>query len=206
MDGKYNIEIDKDVFEFLQKNAEPFVDTPNTVLRRLLLKNHVAVSADQISASGSPHIGLAPRDKVVRREGLRESIQFVKYLLQKEFGEEFRRKRPYRLMYESDRRLVYFQNFNKENGRLWYRVAANALKELRASRKTSIICLTNPAEKIAYLLPVKDVEERIRSARWDRDYLEINIDHMAKKWIELDWDISGYLKEYKDENSNWHTN
>jgi hypothetical protein len=31
-----NIRIDRDVYEALQKGAEPFVDTPNTVLRRLL--------------------------------------------------------------------------------------------------------------------------------------------------------------------------
>jgi hypothetical protein len=30
------IRIDKKVFEALQKQAEPFVDTPNSVLRRLL--------------------------------------------------------------------------------------------------------------------------------------------------------------------------
>lgn len=31
-----NIEIDDEVFELLKANAEPFVDTPNAVLRRLL--------------------------------------------------------------------------------------------------------------------------------------------------------------------------
>lgn len=30
------IEVDDDVFEVLRQNAEPFVDTPNSVLRRLL--------------------------------------------------------------------------------------------------------------------------------------------------------------------------
>ena len=33
------IEIDDDVFEFLQKRAVPFVDSPNSILRRLLLKD-----------------------------------------------------------------------------------------------------------------------------------------------------------------------
>lgn len=32
-----SIEIDDDVFAFLQRHSEPLVDTPNTVLRRLLL-------------------------------------------------------------------------------------------------------------------------------------------------------------------------
>jgi hypothetical protein len=31
-----SIEVDAKVFEVIKKNAEPFVDTPNTVLRRLL--------------------------------------------------------------------------------------------------------------------------------------------------------------------------
>jgi len=36
----YKIEIDEEVYNFLKKKAEPFVDTnPNSVLRRLLLSN-----------------------------------------------------------------------------------------------------------------------------------------------------------------------
>jgi len=34
----HNIEIDDDVFQYLKKMAEPFEDTPNSVLRRELLK------------------------------------------------------------------------------------------------------------------------------------------------------------------------
>ena len=34
---KQKIEIDQEVFEFLKSQAEPFIDTPNEVLRRLLL-------------------------------------------------------------------------------------------------------------------------------------------------------------------------
>jgi negative regulator of replication initiation len=33
----YSIEIDEKIWSYLQKHAEPFVDTPNTVLNRLLL-------------------------------------------------------------------------------------------------------------------------------------------------------------------------
>lgn len=36
---KITIEIDEEIFNFLQKQAAPFVDTPNDVLRRILLKN-----------------------------------------------------------------------------------------------------------------------------------------------------------------------
>lgn len=35
---KITIEIDEEVFGFLQKKARPFIDTPNDVLRRLLLR------------------------------------------------------------------------------------------------------------------------------------------------------------------------
>lgn len=38
-----SIEVDDDVFEVIKKNAEPFVDTPNTVLRRLLRVDRDAV-------------------------------------------------------------------------------------------------------------------------------------------------------------------
>lgn len=36
---KHTIEIDEEIFELLKKQAEPFVDSPNDVLRRLLLKD-----------------------------------------------------------------------------------------------------------------------------------------------------------------------
>ena len=33
----YKIDVDEEVWQFLKKNAEPFEDTPNSVLKRLLL-------------------------------------------------------------------------------------------------------------------------------------------------------------------------
>ena len=33
----YSIEIDEKIWRFLQKNAEPFIDTPNSVLNKMLL-------------------------------------------------------------------------------------------------------------------------------------------------------------------------
>ena len=32
----YQIEVDKEVYNFLKQHAEPFKDTPNSVLRRFL--------------------------------------------------------------------------------------------------------------------------------------------------------------------------
>ena len=47
----YSIEIDENVWIYLQKHAEPFVDTPNTVLKRLLLgTSKEAHESDSLSA------------------------------------------------------------------------------------------------------------------------------------------------------------
>ncbi len=35
--SRHSIEVDNEVFEFLKEHAEPFVDTPNSVLRKMLL-------------------------------------------------------------------------------------------------------------------------------------------------------------------------
>lgn len=44
----YKIEIDEEVYNFLKKKAEPFVDTnPNNVLRRLLLNNPKTNKSDE---------------------------------------------------------------------------------------------------------------------------------------------------------------
>lgn len=47
------IEIDNDVFAFLQENARPFVDTPNSTLRRLLDLDGAKAHAPKKSPSGS---------------------------------------------------------------------------------------------------------------------------------------------------------
>jgi hypothetical protein len=50
-----NIEVDDQVFDYLKAEAEPFVDTPNTVLRRLLgLDSARATIASAPSPNGSP--------------------------------------------------------------------------------------------------------------------------------------------------------
>jgi hypothetical protein len=99
-------------------------------------------------------------------------------------------------MFESDNRLIYFQNFNQESATLWYRVSKKALRVLKDSNKKCFLCLTNPAESIAYLIPLEEVEKQIASSNWERDYLEINIDHISRKWKELAWNIKQFLKTY----------
>ena len=43
----YSIEIDEDVWHHLQDHAEPFVDTPNSVLKRLLFDDHTLTQKSQ---------------------------------------------------------------------------------------------------------------------------------------------------------------
>ena len=43
---KYTIEVDEIIMKYLQKHAEPFVDTPNSVLHKLLIGNSVKVNVD----------------------------------------------------------------------------------------------------------------------------------------------------------------
>ena len=181
------IEIDNEVFNFLQTQASPFVDTPNSVLRRLLLgeknikKNLARTVHDSVSSVLGQFINITDK--------------FVKSILKKEFKEVFQRKDRFQYMFESDNYLVYFQNFNKENDKLWYRITEKPLGILRTSSKTVIICFTNPAMKIAYSIPLTDIEERVKSVGWKRNYLEVNIDS-SSRWLELHWNIEEYLKEY----------
>ncbi len=53
----HGIEVDDEIFEFLKRKAEAFVDTPNTVLRRLLLdddRENVHGSKSSIGVSDVP--------------------------------------------------------------------------------------------------------------------------------------------------------
>jgi len=177
------IEIDNEVFAFLEKNAKPFVDTPNTVLRKLLLKKESTYQEDVMASL------LGVINKV-------SAGDFIREVLYKEFGEDFRRIRPYSYMFESNNLLIYFQNFNKKNDSLWYRVTKQPLHALKNSSKRSFIGFTNPAERIVYLIPLNDIEQAILESGWDRDYLEVNIDYLSHKWRELNWDIQSYLKKY----------
>src|SRR5262245_8352901 len=106
------IEVDDDIFRFLQERATPLLDTPNSVLRRLLLGE-----ANQRSE------GVEQKPvREVRRQAEEQMVEvFVRAALAKLFGGEFLKVSPYRLMYESGKRLIYFQNFNKKGSpKLWY--------------------------------------------------------------------------------------
>ena len=177
------IEIDNEVFAFLEKNAKPFVDTPNSVLRRLLLKKESTNIEDVMGSL------LAVKNKVSARD-------FVQEVLSKEFGIDFIKTRQYSYMFESNNILIYFQNFNKKNDTLWYTVSKKPLQVLKNSSKESFIGFTNPAERFVYLIPLNHIEKAILESGWDRDYLQVNIDHLSHRWRDLNWDIQNYLKKY----------
>jgi Mrr N-terminal domain len=60
-----NIRVDQDVYSFLKDQAEPFVDTPNSVLRRLLGLEEQSVK-DVAPAAADPPPTRAPRRPVAK--------------------------------------------------------------------------------------------------------------------------------------------
>ena len=119
-------------------------------------------------------------------------------MLEEEFGGRFTVRAPYRTMFQDSDRIVYFQNFNKAGtSNLWYRLKGVALETLSSDRRDAFVAFTNPAERFAYLIPVRDLEARARKAGWDREDLEVNIDPAADRWRELDWDLSEYVRRFE---------
>ena len=53
----YSIEIDENVWKFLQKNAEPFIDTPNSVLNQILFGDSEESDARE-SAPAVPSVSI----------------------------------------------------------------------------------------------------------------------------------------------------
>ena len=180
-----SIEIDEEIFDYLKKHAEPFIDTPNTVLRRLIFPNSPPIittstkQATLVTSSG---------------EAETSSIVFVSSYLQSRYGDKFRAKAPFRTMFESEKNLIYFQNFNKlGTTNLWYRLSESSLKILRETPKIAIVCLTNPSEQLVIEIPMKDIDNQISKCNWKKKFLEVNIDPASLRWRELDWNIERYI-------------
>jgi hypothetical protein len=58
----YSIEIDEKIWRFLQKNAEPFIDTPNSVLNKVLFGASINSDAQEgVSAAPSVSIQGTPK-------------------------------------------------------------------------------------------------------------------------------------------------
>lgn len=183
-----NIEIDDDVFNHLKSIAEPFVDTPNTVLRRLLF--HKNKPQEVASASRS-----TPKSA----DSIEASSEaFITSFLRERYGDEFRVKSPFRTMFESERHLIYFQNFNKiATTNLWYRLSESSLTVLRNTTKTASICFTNPSENLVIEVPMRDLDTQVARSTWKKEFLEVNIDPSDLRWRELDWSLQKYLVKSK---------
>lgn len=178
----YTIKIDSEVFYMLQRHAQPLVDTANDVLRRILLKVPQPPLRTPKKSTPRPDYE-AP---------LVDSATFVQFILQDRFGDGFHRFGRYQYMFESSDQIVYFQNYNQKTDLLWYRVTKKPRKDLTSSSKQAWLCLTNPAERYAYIIPIADIEERAESSGWSRDEFEIHIIPRESRWVEIDWNISQY--------------
>ncbi len=187
--GKISIDVDQEVFEHLQGRATPFVDSPNDVLRRLLLTPLPEVP----EASRTRQRATSAERRAARHGGPVPADAFVSRVIHQELGEGFKRRPPFRMMFESKDALAYFQNFNKETDHLWYRVTQNPWRELTSARKKAWLCLSNPAEGYCYVIPVSEIQAQVQRARWSRPYLEVNIDPATSRWTELDWRLDQYL-------------
>lgn len=179
-----NIEVDDKVFNYLKSLAEPFVDTPNMVLRRLLFHKDKLQLAPSTSKTNAKNYKCADVS----------SQAFTTSYLRERYGEEFRVKPPFRTMFESERHLIYFQNFNKTGTtNLWYRLSESSLTTLRRSSKTASICFTNPSENIVIEVPMRDLDVQVARSSWKKDFLEVNIDSADLRWREIDWNLNKYL-------------
>ncbi|MBI5101854.1 MAG: hypothetical protein HZB33_08495 [Nitrospirae bacterium] len=181
------IEIDDDVFNFLKLKAEPFIDTPNTVLRRILLPKE---SSRGLSSTHSHDI--EPR---CVSQTTKEA--FMHAYLKRRYPESFRVRSPYRTMFESEKRIVYFQNFNKQGAvNLWYRLSGKILEMLAEAKKPVFICFTNPADGVVYDIPLSDILSQSKKVNWNRADIEANIDTSNGRWRDLDWNINEYLDKH----------
>lgn len=130
--------------------------------------------------------------------------RFGKLLVAREFpGEMFERARrdrgAFRTMFESKQRVVYFLNFNKPGAtNLWYKVNATALHALLAADKPAYVVFTNPAARLAWVIPIEDLAdayERFASRGLRSGDLDVNIDVERDRIRELDWSVEAYRRE-----------
>lgn len=181
----HRIEVDNEVMALLEEHARPFSDSPNSVLRRLLSLPDSARARSKRSST--------PSNKSPNTVQTPSSDSFINEILSSRFDGPFNTVGRFRMMFDSDSQRVYFQNFNQSGtSNLWYRLSPSALARLRESGREKFVCLTNPAESFAYILPFDEIQARLKRTGWDRDSLEVNIEPSSSRWRELSWNLGPY--------------
>ena len=165
------IEVDSDVLNHLKKNADPFNDTPNSVLRRLL------------GLDGKK----SKRSSKIQPGGIMQSDDFVKKIISQHYKYSGvpRKVGRYQYMFNLDGKLVYFQNFSKPTNKLWYRLKSSAIEKLK--NKNSEIVFTYSVDGIYYPISVSELQQKLEKNNWSREDVEVNIDPDSDYWRELNW-------------------
>ncbi len=181
------IEVDDDVLKFLKKHAEPFQDTPNSVLRRLLLGDN-------------PYNRPTNKYSQIAKPDRKSLSNFIDWVIKNRFSEPFVISPPFRMIYESETKIICFQNLNKgESQNLWFHIRSKPLEKIRSSDKKAYICLTIPSDGDGYLIPLDEVDRHVSDANWPHSYLEINIDPSDNMWRELRWKVDEYIVSMADD-------
>lgn len=167
----HKIEIDSDVLDHLKKNADPFNDSPNSVLRRLFGLDGAKSKGNNKNQQG-----------VIMR-----SEEFVKKIISQHYNYSGvpRKVGRYRYMFNLDGKLVYFQNFSKPTNNLWYRLKSSAIEELK--NKHSEIVFTYSVDGIYFPINVSELQQKLDKNNWSREDIEVNIDPDTDHWRELNW-------------------
>jgi len=221
------IQVDEEVWQYLQQRAVPLVDTPNSVLRRLLFgKRHGGKRQDEAASPPRTETLMARLESPVNpmfvpagpyrsmrgertAPGGMSPRRMGRRLVAQEFaGEHFDRaakeRGGFRTMFESTKRLVYFLNFNKPDSRnMLFRVTASAIEALTTAAKPAYVIFSNPARRIAWVIPVKDMlarYEEVFGEKFEPQDLVLNIDIERDLLRELNWDISEYRREVENPN------
>jgi hypothetical protein len=95
--------------------------------------------------------------------------------------------------------VLYFLNFNKPGAtNLWYKVNSTALHALLAADKPAYVVFTNPAERLAWIIPIEDLADaykRFGSRGLTSGDLDVNIDVERDRIRELDWSLEAYRRD-----------
>ncbi|GIW43847.1 MAG: hypothetical protein KatS3mg077_1129 [Candidatus Binatia bacterium] len=178
----HTIEVDSEVLSGLEARRLTPDEPLNAVLRRLL-RGAAGYGGGGLSGGSAKSL-------------LRK--QFVEEFLQQQFGGRLRRKDGFQLMFEDDLNLVYVQNYTGVGAvSLWYRIEQKAWAELCRSHKSVWLCLTNPMERYAFVIPFREVLQHGGEQLFHaKGALEVTLEPASGLWRELNWDVSRYRKQF----------